>query len=80
MASTHHFAQGVRKRKACDNFLDSISGTIGFFEEKQNTIWGQWKTKNKLIHSFLPWDLQRIHVKIEICLIDNQDIFFLLFE
>ena len=32
MVSTHHFAQGD-KRKACDNFLDCIWGTIRFFEK-----------------------------------------------
>ena len=37
MVSTHHFAQDVKK-KACDNFLDSIWGTIEFFEKKNNKI------------------------------------------
>ena len=37
MVSTHHFAQGVKK-KACHNFLDSIWGTIWFFEKKNNKI------------------------------------------
>ena len=37
MVSTHHFAQGVKK-KACDNFLDSIWGTIEFFEKNNNKI------------------------------------------
>ena len=55
MVSTYHFALGV-KRKACTNFLDSIWGTIGFFEKIRIkfAIWGQWKTKNELIQSFLP--------------------------
>ena len=55
MVSTYHFALGV-KRKAFTNFLDSIWGTIGFFEKIRIkfAIWGQWKTKNELIQSFLP--------------------------
>ena len=55
MVTTYRFVQGV-KRKACANFLDSIWGTIGFFEKirMKFAIWGQRKTKNKLIKSFLP--------------------------
>ena len=35
MVSTHHFAQGV-KRRACDNVLENIWGTIGFFEKVED--------------------------------------------
>ena len=54
MVSTYHFALG--KRKAFTNVLDSIWGTVGFFEKIRIkfAIWGQWKTKNELIQSFLP--------------------------
>ena len=54
MASTHHFALGV-KTMACDNFLDKNWGTIEFFEKKKNELCyiKSEEDQNQRIQSFL---------------------------